>query len=73
MPLVPGVMPNLRQMAPEAEPLPDAADIIVEMVQGGTDRPEIDQKGNILSIEHPDGSISVSLDGKPQPTQGSIG
>ena len=65
MPLVPGVMPNLRQMAPEAEPLPDAADIIVEMVQGGTDRPEIDQKGNILSIEHPDGSISVSLDGKP--------
>ncbi len=65
MPLVPGVMPNLRQAAPEAEPLPDAADIIVEMVQGGTDRPEIDAKGNILSIEHPDGSISVSLDGKP--------
>jgi hypothetical protein len=65
MPLVPGVMPNLRQMAPEGEPLPDAADIIVEMVQGGTDRPEIDEKGNILSIEHPDGSISVSLDGRP--------
>ena len=65
MPLVPGLMPNLRQVAPEAEPLPDAADIIVEMVQGGKDRPEIDQKGNILSIEHPDGSISVSLDGKP--------
>lgn len=65
MPLVPGVMPNLRQVAPEPEPMPNAADIIVEMVQGGEDRPEIDQKGNILSIEHPDGSISVSLDGKP--------
>jgi len=65
MPLVPGVMPNLRQVAPEAEPLPDAADIIVEMAEGGEDRPEIDMDGNILSIEHPDGSISVSLDGSP--------
>lgn len=65
MPLVPGLKPNLRQVVPSPEPMPDASDVIVEMVQGGEDRPEIDASGNILSIEHPDGSISVSLDGKP--------
>ena len=58
-------MPNLRQLAPEPEPMPDASDVIVEMQQGGGDVPEMDAKGNILSIEHADGSISVSLDGKP--------
>jgi hypothetical protein len=29
------------------------------------DTPDIDEKGNILRIEHGDGSVSVSLDGKP--------
>jgi len=27
--------------------------------------PKLDQRGNILEIEHPDGSISISLDGQP--------
>lgn len=70
MSLVPGVMPNLRQAAPELAALPDAADIIVEMAEGGADQPNIDDNGNILEIEHPDGSITVSLDGSPL---GSIG
>ena len=61
MALVPGLSPNIRQVAPEPEPLPDASDIIVEMAEGGEDLPDVDDKGNILSIEHPDGSITVSL------------
>jgi hypothetical protein len=63
MALVPGLSPNIRQVAPEPEPLPDASDVIIEMLEGGEDRPDIDERGNILSIEHPDGSITVSLDG----------
>lgn len=65
MALVPGLKPNIRQLAPEPAPLPEASDVIIEMAEGGEDRPDIDDKGNILSIEHPDGSITVSLDGGP--------
>ena len=30
-----------------------------------SDKPITDEKGNVLEIEHPDGSISISLDGRP--------
>ena len=65
MAMTPGLMPTLRQPAPEGEsnPLSDE-DIIVEMAEEGGDTPEIDDKGNILKIEHGDGSITVSLDGR---------
>ena len=59
MPMTPGLVPNIRQLAPEAEPA-----IQIEMVEDG-DTPVLDQKGNVLEIEHGDGSISISLDGKP--------
>ena len=59
MPMTPGLVPNIRQLAPEAEPA-----IQIEMVENG-DTPVMDQKGNVLEIEHGDGSISISLDGKP--------
>lgn len=48
--------PNIRQPAPEA--------VEVEIIEG-VDVPQMDPKGNILSIEHEDGSITVSLDGRP--------
>src|SRR5208282_3501029 len=41
-----------------------AADVIVDMTPGG-DVPDIDEKGNILSITHGDGRVTVSTDGRP--------
>jgi len=64
MPMTPGLSPSIRQPGEEPQGLAAAEDIIVE-IEEGADRPETDEKGNILRIEHPDGSISVSLDGRP--------
>jgi hypothetical protein len=44
---------------------PDGSDVIVEVVEDGKDSVETDDNGAILQIEHPDGSITISLDGKP--------
>ena len=65
MAMVPGLMPNLRMPGPEGAPEQDPVDVIIEMIEGGQDIPEIDDRGNVLQIEHADGSISVSLDGNP--------
>ena len=66
MALTPGLNPNLRLVQDE---MPAQAisfdDIIIEDADEAVDRPEVDASGNILSIDHGDGSISVSLDGKP--------
>ena len=59
MPLTPGLSPSIRQ------PFSDEAPAIqIEMIEDG-DTPVMDQKGNVLEIEHGDGSISISLDGNP--------
>lgn len=63
MPLTPGFGMNLRQLAPDPEPMPD--ETVVEIVPEGKDTPEYDNDGNIISIEHEDGSITISLDGSP--------
>lgn len=66
MPLTPGLAGNIRQVAPElTDPLDGASDVIIEMAEPGDDIPEMDESGNILKIEHGDGSISISLDGSP--------
>lgn len=65
MSLVPGLMPTLRQAGPEEPDLPDPSDVIVEMADEAEDMPEVDDAGNILKIEHGDGSVTVSLDGRP--------
>ena len=64
MPMTPGLLPNIRQPAPEDDSLDDG-EMIVEVVEDGEDTPKVDDKGAILEIEHADGSITVSLDGKP--------
>ena len=64
MPMTPGLGLNLRQPAPE-EDLLDESEVIIEVEEDGADRPELDMDGNILQIEHPDGSLTISLDGKP--------
>ena len=66
MALTPGLNPNLRLVPDEQEaPFSEDADIIIEAAEGPEDTPEIDEDGNILRIDHADGSISISLDGKP--------
>lgn len=53
------VNPNIR-LPGQSEP--DMPEVIIE---AGSDVPDIDEKGNILRIEHDDGSVTVSLDGSP--------
>ena len=65
MSLTPGLNPNLRQLGPDSEAVsaPDQ-DIIIQVDENG-DTPEFDDNGAILRIDHGDGSVTVSLDGKP--------
>ena len=68
MAMTPGLSPNIRM--PEKGLMngatPDSgAEIIIEDADEGADVPELDMDGNVLTIEHSDGSISVSLDGQP--------
>ena len=65
MSLTPGLNPNIRQPAPDEADQPESQDVIIQMAEEGGDVPQFDTKGNILKIEHGDGSITVSLDGKP--------
>ena len=53
--------PNLRLV--DQDPL-DAEDMTVEIAEDGP-KQDVDQHGNIMSIELPDGSITFSLDGSP--------
>lgn len=65
MPLTPGLVPNIRQIMPESEALPEAADVAVKIDEDAGDQPEFDDKGNLIKVEHEDGSITISLDGSP--------
>src|ERR1017187_5449281 len=61
-----GLAPNTAlRLVPSPEPgLPPPADVQVE-IANTDDAPVIDEKNNIVRIEHGDGSITFSLDGKP--------
>ena len=64
MAMTPGLVPNLRLVDDE----PVAAmqeELIVEMAEEPSERKVTDDKGNVLEIEYPDGSIEISLDGRP--------
>jgi hypothetical protein len=67
MALTPGLVPNIRldQEQPDLS-LGEGQDTIVVMdADSDADQPELDTSGNVLRIDHGDGSISVSLDGRP--------
>ena len=64
MAMTPGLAPNLRLVNDE----PVAAiqeDVIVEMAEEPSERKVTDDKGNVIEIEYLDGSIEISLDGRP--------
>jgi len=64
MAMTPGLSPNLRLV--DDEPAPQSSeDVIIEMAEEPSERKVTDDKGNVLEIEYPDGSIAISLDGKP--------
>lgn len=61
-----GLNPNIRLSDP-SEP-DEVGDMDVQIDSSGEDQadiPEMDEKGAILKIDHGDGSITLSLDGKP--------
>ena len=67
MALVPGLVPNIRldQDQPDL-PLGEGQETVIVMdADEDSDQPEMDIDGNVLRIDHGDGSISVSLDGRP--------
>ena len=72
MPLVPGLSPSLRQPAPPQAELLEG-DIMVEVAEDAPDQGMTDAKGNVLSIEHGDGSVTVSIDGSPLESAASRG
>lgn len=65
MPLVPGLNPAVRIEDDPNDAAIVAPDVTVEDADEGPDVPEFDQDGAILQIDHGDGSITVSLDGRP--------
>jgi hypothetical protein len=65
MPLVPGLNPAVRLESDPEDAAIGAMDVTVESSGDEPDMPEFDDKGSILRIDHGDGSISVSLNGKP--------
>ena len=64
MPMTPGLVPNIRQLAPEMPSIASNDDDLVVHIDDDAPAVDKDDKGNILRIEHPDGSISISLNGK---------
>ena len=59
----PGLAPmNLRQGMPMGDP-DDDSDLVIEDAAPEPDKFGEDDKGNVVSIEHDDGSITISLNG----------
>ena len=63
MPQTPGLQYNIRQDPTLAAGLGAAEEVLVEIDEGAP-AAEVDDEGRILKIEHEDGSVSVSLDGR---------
>lgn len=57
---------NLRLVGQPDPGTPDAPNITVDVSQDdGEDNNVLDDKGNVVEIKHGDGSVTISLDGKP--------
>jgi len=65
MSLVPGLSPAVRLQDDTEDAAIGPMDVTVADADEEADVPEFDQDGALLRIDHGDGSITVSLDGKP--------
>jgi hypothetical protein len=65
MSLVPGLSPAVRLQDDTEDAAIGPMDVTVADAEEEADVPEFDQDGALLRIDHGDGSITVSLDGKP--------
>ena len=64
MALTPGLSPSLRLVPSEPTQEGPEEETIVEIIDG-EDKPIADNDGKILEIEHDDGSITITMDGRP--------
>ena len=61
-----GLVPHNLRLVDQGEPELSSADGDIEVqVDEGAPNYETDENGNVLKIEHSDGSVTISLDGKP--------
>ena len=60
-----GLNPNIRILGNSQPDELGDMDVQIEQDGEGVDVPEMDENGAILKIDHGDGSITLSLDGKP--------
>ena len=68
MAMTPGLSPSIRQTdETPASPHTEDPGIVID-IDEGEDKPDLDGKGSVIQIEHPDGSVTISLDGKPLET-----
>lgn len=65
MSMTPGLVPNIREVFPDEDEATIATDDVLIEVSEGDDKPIVDGNGNIIEIEHADGSITISADGRP--------
>ena len=65
MALTPGLSPSLRLPPEPAGPAFQSSDVVIEEEAPGADMPVVDDRGAILKIEHPDGSVTITMDGSP--------
>jgi len=61
---VPGLNPNIR-LTPEDDEDINLGDLVVVDADEGNSAEELDDAGNVLRIQHPNGDITVSVDGGP--------
>ena len=64
MPLVPGLSPNIREVNAEDLDDLDLGEPLPEPANEDADQYEYDDKGNVIRIVHPDGEVTISLNGQ---------
>ncbi len=65
MPLVPGLSPSIRQSGTEGLGAIAPNVSVQRSYDAPADVPQVDDSGAIIRIEHADGSVTVSTDGRP--------
>jgi len=61
-----GLAPNIRLVPQEEETKQfDGGDITVVEADDNADQKQTDNDGNVIEIKHPDGSVTISIDGSP--------